>query len=59
MDSKSKYTVDFSPELINKIARAIYDVKDGECEKVIIGKNTKVYKCANIVRIDLKIVEEE
>ena len=49
---------DFSPETRKKIANAVQDVLDGVCSKVHVNKNVTVYECKNVVRIDLKIMEE-
>ena len=49
--------VAFNPETIEKIENAITDIIKGSCSKVIIDDGLKVYKCTNIIRIDLKIAE--
>lgn len=49
--------VDFNKETSAKIASAIDEILSGKCTKVIISDDIKVYKCTNIVRIDLKISE--
>lgn len=49
--------VDFSPETCKKVAGAVQDVLAGVCSKVIINDNVKVYSCANVIRIDLKVTE--
>lgn len=51
--------VDFSPDTRKKIANAVNDILNGVCSKVHINKNATVYECKNVIRIDLKIVEEE
>jgi len=50
--------VDFSQETCIKIASAVQDILEGVCAKVIINDNVKVYQCKNIIRIDLKIEED-
>lgn len=49
---------DFRPETRKKIENALCDILDGTCSRVDINKNVKVYECKNVIRIDLKIVEE-
>lgn len=56
MDNKK---VDFSAWTQLKIAEAVNDVLSGRCTKVILSDDVKVYKCTNIIRIDLKITEEK
>lgn len=46
-------------EIYDKISSAVQDILDGKCSKVIISDDVKVYKCTNIIRIDLKIKEVE
>lgn len=43
---------------VDKIGKAVQEVLDGRCSKVIISDQVKVYKCTNIIRIDLKIKED-
>ena len=52
-------TVYFSPETCVKIASAIQDILECVCSRVDINKNVKVYECKNVIRIDLKVTEEE
>ena len=52
-------TVDFGPETRKKIAYAIDSIVNGEVARADVNKNVKVYECKNVIRIDLKIVEEE
>lgn len=51
--------VDFSKETRKKIEEAIGNILEGTCSRVDISKNVKVYECKNVIRIDLKITEEE
>lgn len=50
--------VDFDQETCVKIASAVQDILEGACSKVIISNDVKVYECKNIIRIDLKITED-
>lgn len=50
-------TAFITQDTFDKIAKAIQDILDGECSKVIISDDVKVYKCTNIIRIDLKTSE--
>ena len=50
--------VDFDHWTYLKITDAVADITSGKCSKVIINDNVKVYKCTNVIRIDLKITEE-
>ena len=50
--------VDFSQGTCLKIARAILDILGGDCSRVDVSKDVKVYECKNVIRIDLKIREE-
>ena len=54
----SKKKVDFDHWMMLKIAEAVESILAGTCSKVIINDNVKVYQCKNIVRIDLKIEED-
>lgn len=47
--------VNFDKEMQEKVAKAVDEVLVGTCSKVIINDNVKVYKCANVIRIDLKM----
>ena len=51
--------VDFSPETRKKIASAVQDILEGICSRVDVNKNVKVYECKNVIRIDLKVTEED
>ena len=51
--------VDFSKETRKKIDEALGNILEGTCSRVDINKNVKVYECKNVIRIDLKITEEE
>ena len=55
----SNKTVDFGPETRKKIACAIDSIINGEVARADINKNVKVYECKNVIRIDLKIVEDK
>ena len=52
-------SVDFSKETRKKIEDAVGSILEGICSRVDVNKNVKVYECKNVIRIDLKIVEEE
>ena len=43
----------------SKITLAVIEILQGTCSKVIVNDNVKVYKCKDIIRIDLKEIEEE
>ncbi len=47
--------VDFGPETQKKIDEALWVILEGNCSRVDINKNVKVYECKNVLRIDLKI----
>lgn len=49
---------DFSPETREKIENAICTILDGTCKRVDVNKNVKVYEVKNVIRIDLKMVQE-
>lgn len=51
--------VDFDCATREKVANAVQDVLNNVCSKVIINDNVKVYKCTNIIRIDLKVTEDK
>lgn len=51
-------SVEFDQETCMKIERAIHDILYGFCNRVEVSKNVKVYECKNVIRIDLKIVNE-
>ena len=48
-------TCDFSPRTRDKIEEALCSILEGNCKRVDIGADVKVYECKNVVRIDLKI----
>lgn len=50
--------VDFDKETRKKIEEAIGCILEGICSRVDVNKNVKVYACKNIVRIDLKVLDE-
>lgn len=52
-------TVDFSQETCVKIASAVQDILEGVCARVDVNKNVKVYACKNVIRIDLKVIEDK
>ena len=54
----SKKKVDLDHWMLLKIAEAVASILAGTCSKVIINENVKVYQCTNIIRIDLKMREE-
>lgn len=56
MSKNKKVSIEF--DTVDKIARAVQDVLDGVCSKVIISDDVKVYQCTNVVRIDLRIKED-
>lgn len=43
----------------NKIRHAITSVLSGNCKRVDISPDVKVYECKNIIRIDIKIYADE
>lgn len=51
--------VDFEYWTQLKITEAVESILKGTCARVDVNKNVKVYECKNVIRIDLKIVEEE
>ena len=55
----ARRTVDFDCATREKVANAVQDVLNNVCSKVIISDNVKVYKCTNIIRIDLKVTEDK
>jgi hypothetical protein len=48
--------VDFNTD---KIADAIKIILMGVCTRVDVSKDVKVYECKNVIRVDMKIKEEE
>lgn len=52
-------SVDFKPGTRKKIEEAIGNILEGICSRVDVNKNVKVYECKNVIRIDLKVVEED
>lgn len=51
-------TCDFSPRTRDKIVEALCSILEGNCTRVEINPDVKVYECKNVVRIDLKIHED-
>ena len=51
--------VDFSAWTQLKVAEAIETILRGTCKRIDVNKDVKVYECKNVIRIDLKIKEEE
>ena len=49
-------TCDFNAD---KIKHAVTTILSGNCKRVDVDTNTKVYECKNVIRIDLKVREEE
>lgn len=50
-------TCDFSPRTRDKIVGALCNILEGNCKRVEISSDVKVYECKNVIRIDLKIQE--
>lgn len=48
-------TCDFSPRTRDKIEDALCSILEGNCKRVDIGDDVKVYECKNVIRIDLKV----
>ena len=42
----------------DKIKQAVATILSGNCKRVDVDANTKVYECKNVIRIDLKIRED-
>lgn len=51
-------TCDFSPRTRDKIEEALCSILEGNCKRVEINQDVKVYECKNVMRIDLKIHED-
>ena len=51
-------TCDFSPRTRDKIEEALCSILEGNCKRVDVAPDVKVYECKNVVRIDLKIHED-
>ena len=51
-------TCDFSPRTRDKIEEALCSILRGDCKRVEINPDVKVYECKNVARIDLKIRED-
>ena len=49
---------DFSPRMRDKIEEALCNILEGNCKRVDVSPDVKVYECKNVIRIDLKIHEE-
>lgn len=43
---------------LKKLAWAITEIASGKVPRIDIDKETKVYKCKDVVRIDIKIPKE-
>ena len=52
-------SVDFKVKTIEKLRVAIIDILNGNINRADISKDVKVYKCGTVMRIDLKIHEDE
>ena len=46
-----------TPETIDKIDKAIHSILSGNCSRVDVSDQIKVYMCKNVIRVDLKIRE--
>lgn len=46
--------LDFSQE---ELQRAIDLILSGMCTKIELSKTVKIYKCKNIIRVDIKVDE--
>lgn len=51
-------TCDFSPRTRDKIEEALCSILEGNCKRVDVAPDVKVYECKNVMRIDLKIHED-
>lgn len=49
---------DFSPRMRDKIEEALCNILEGNCKRVDVSPDVKVYECKNVIRIDLKIHED-
>ena len=54
-----KKKVDLDHWTMLKIAEAVECILRGTCARVDINKDVKVYECKNVIRVDLKVTEEE
>ena len=52
-------SVDFKVKTIDRIRGAMIDILNGDINRADISKDVKVYKCGTVMRIDLKIHEDE
>ena len=48
---------DFNPRTRELVAEAVRYILEGNCSQVTVNDYVKVYKCKNVIRIDLKVVE--
>lgn len=51
-------TCDFSQRTRDQILEALCSILEGNCKRVDVNPDVKVYECKNVVRIDLKIHED-
>ena len=51
--------VDYSAWTQLKIAEAIETILRGTCKRIDVNNDIKVYECKNIIRIDLKVIEDK
>jgi len=47
------------PEMFEKINKAIETILSGVCKRVDINDNIKVYEVKNVIRIDIKVSDNE
>lgn len=50
--------VNFDKQIQELIERAVFRILGGECKRVDVAPDVKVYLCKNVVRIDLKAYQE-
>lgn len=48
-----------NPEMYEKINKAIETILSGVCKRVDINSYIKVYEVKNVIRIDIKIPDDE
>lgn len=48
-----------TPELYEKICKAIETILSGICKRVDIDDRVKVYEVKNVIRIDIKVSDNE
>ena len=56
-ENKNKH-IDLDEKTCADITDAVANILAGGYTKVIVNDNVKVYKCTNVIRIDLKITED-